>query len=355
MRSITASALFALLSLGCATSRVVSSPVSYTNTKRAPAPSVVEAPAAPEVSLRSQDFAMVIKQQERLLLVIDSAPSASLSSLEPVLMSYRESEVVLKKSLTQATPAINGWLGQQVALFGEGRQRCVASVKDVYLQGNIFIDSEAYPFGQEIAVEPMTDADFAQRAWESGRVLLVAELNSTGPCEGATFGRLHAQGAPTLARADEVPPVLLQSAMEQFRLLAQYQEIQADYSEYPYPSFEGDASRSILWESYSDTAPKASLFRASNGRALLSVAVDVWGGCGDFNGSLFALFEVNQDQSLRLLASSTQGINPHELLDVQGDGAFEIIQGEQWYELINGQYQTAATLYIPWDMPVCNC
>jgi hypothetical protein len=354
MRSITASALFSLIALSCTTTKAVVSPVSYINTMTVTAPAVVEGPAI-RGPLLSQDFAMVIKQQDKMLLVLDSSPTMALSTLEPILMSRRDNEVVLKKPLEDEAPSIKGWLGQKVVLFGGGVQRCQVSVKDVYLQGNIFIDSEEYPFGQEVAVEPMTDTEFVKKAWESGRVLLVAELKDIELCEGAIFGRLLSSGRPTLTKAETPSPVLVESAMREFRLLPQYKEIQADYSEYPYPSFEGDTSRSILWESYYDTKPTASIFHAATGQDLLSVAVDVWGGCGDFNGSLFALFEVAKDQSLRLLSSSTQGINPQELLDIEGDGNFEIIQGEQWYELFNGQYQTAESLYIPWDMPTCGC
>jgi hypothetical protein len=358
MRSVTASALFSLLSLGCAAHiKPVMSPVSNTDTLL----TIVQAPSddflksLTEEKLLSQDFSMVIQQQEKMLLVLSISPEKELSTNAPQIVSKRNGEVVLKKTLEAAPSSITGWVGKEVALFGGGSPRCHAFVRDVYLQGNIFISSDEYPFGQDINEEPMSDADFAENAWESGRVLLVAELSSTGGCEGATFGRLPSLGKPVLATIEDPQITLKEKALKEFRTLSQYQEIQEEYSAYSYESFEGAPPKSELWENYYDSKPNVFLFQASNGKQLLSISSDVWMGCGDFNGSLFALFEVESDQSLHLITTSNQGINPQEVFDIQGDGTFEIIQGDEWYQLKNGQYQTVQSLYIPSDLSVCNC
>jgi hypothetical protein len=369
MRSIiTASCLF--LSVGCAAQiKPVHTSISHTTLNQAN----VTPAESKKTALVRQDFAMVTNQNDKMYLVLSSEHSDDIVSSSPVIMSYRENEVVLKERILKAPDAVAGWIGQGVSLFGSGQKRCEAQVKDVYLQGNLYIDSLEYPFGRSVVDEPMSESEFTQMAWESGRVLLVAELTNTGGCTGVSFGRLSSLGEPTLTTQKEATVSLEDQAFKAFRSLPEYKEIQADYMSGGYPSFnapslplpspvgsgEGSVNEgrdiSERWENYEGARTDVQLFETKEKKQMISASIDIWYGCGDFEARLFALWEVKPDQSLQLIATSTNGIKPQELLDFNGDGSFEIIQDNQWYQLQSNNYQTMENLYIPWDVTTCGC
>jgi hypothetical protein len=141
------------------------------------------------------------------------------------------------------------------------------------------------------------------------------------PCAGAVWARRLDRPEPmVLASAPSTDPALRRRVETSFRRLPAYQQLQREWSAKNDPSIEW------AWSDGPRGRPdvKVWLDRAGAPRAV-TVTASV-GGCSDgFTGSLAASFASGSDLALVPGTSTSEPFLPLSMLDLDGDGQFEII------------------------------
>lgn len=234
------------------------------------------------------------------------------------------------------------FLGKPLQLVGPTGPLCTAKVKGFALLHRV----DAYPesvaiwqgkdAGSDGKRRRQASATIAREAWAMGetRHLLIAELE----LGGAACGKLGAPGGPTWARAATEPTLKIrpaqvataawqQAALAQARKLPEYVRLQTEYTE------RGTEPRKAHWEAAYDDRPEVRVMERGDGTRLLSVLLAARGGCADFGGTLWAVWEVKggpgRDASYKLLLASTSSVGiPAAAVDIDGDGREELLTND---------------------------
>ena len=218
-------------------------------------------------------------------------------------------------------------LSERYILFGVGGELCRVEADDLGVLRRAGFEQSYQWREQNVGREPSPDT-----AWEleGQSELLVARVGALpAACQGALWaGTERAQPKAVFAAETGSDPVLAARALARFRELDEHAAIQGEYVEAP-P--EGTATVRPVgpWDQYEGAAPTTSLFRdRASGRRLVLISATAGQGCGDFGGSLGALFEARSGELIVRAVQQGDGA-PSAVVDADGDGNFELFTPER--------------------------
>lgn len=332
----------------------------------------VEVPSnLPErASLRGESLRLVTQMGGSPAVILEASPEESWARGEARIVYYEDGEMLTRKDVEySALPAdLFGWLTQEVKLFNGKEEVCEGSVKRLSMRGSLYISDKEYPFGRDAKEDPMTQEELTQAAWESSSVWLVAELSTTGEgCEEALFARLSELPAPAQARPEDAPESLKDLAIDRLHKLPAFAELKSDFESYSWygegattEELEAErADRISSWQQSYASSAEVNLFKATDGTTLVFASVYAGGGCGDFDGGLWALWKVVGSAStreLQLISSARDfALWPTVIVDADGNGTWELLERQSVFGITDGSYEVKESVYVPYDVEMCPC
>ena len=238
--------------------------------------------------------------------------------------------------------ALAAWAGKKVRLYGPAGPVCEATIGSLALIGRVF------PHSGEVArwhgtaddgARPLSKRQIASSAWHlaagappNGIVLAADVSYPQGDCQTALWAQLASEPEREVAAAEAAPPELAQRLLASLRKLPEYKQIQAT-SETP-----------ELWDLRGKT--ETLVMSHPSGKQLAFISTNTGEGCGGFQGSLSAVYELNGDKHMlagKPMAAPLQ--LPSGLIDA-GDGMLEILFSERLLRGATG-YDQIDALVIP--------
>jgi hypothetical protein len=174
-------------------------------------------------------------------------------------------------------------------------------------------------------------------------VHVVAEL-APNECKDIRFARLASLPTPEVFKPAKAPQELRKTVLPLMRALPAYKAVQSRFEEYK----QSASIETKRWENYYDSKPAIGTFSTAT-ETFVYASIQHNGGCGDFFGNLFALWRLNEDQSLSLIHFDESGVTPDAVLDLNGDGNFEFLHDSSWERLEDGTYKSGYYLNIPYE------
>lgn len=290
---------------------------------------VTTAGAAIEIAFA--DF-MQVEKTARQYVVLSARADEAWGSDVPVFDGIEKDSLyaAIKLARVDALPAdlrIKD-LPKDIELYGASGKLCSATTGKLFLLRRF------------IAPDGLYDADrprpgrrkVAEDVWSggSGRTLLVAEVDGqNADCSEALWARAAQRPAPSVFVSQDADAELVTRVKARVRELAGYKKDATAYRRY---IAEQDPEESALprrWEDFGGSEPHIKIWRNGD-RSMLSYDTVV-GGCGDFAGALWALFELRGDV-LELLVDSSQSSFGDDfaiegVVDFDLDGRVEVIGG----------------------------
>jgi hypothetical protein len=221
------------------------------------------------------------------------------------------------------TPEQRNFTGRTFTAYDAQGMACPAAVERLSLKAMVtphfgtvqsFSDPSEYP-DPAVAARKMAETYF-DLAGDEGRYLFG---HFAKPCPGARWA-IEGTGVtvtPKTAGEDN------HAAITALRALRQYRDIAADFGR------EHPDKKSTPWETY-DAEVTFDVFRPTEGTVLGVLGVRAGSGCGDFWGSMTAVFDVQApaQPAVRGVTDASPSV-PHLLaaVDLDGDGELEFISG----------------------------
>lgn len=212
--------------------------------------------------------------------------------------------------------ALAAWAGRPVRLHTAAGKSCDATVTGFKLMSRVIPH-----FGTRQEWEQKKRGEIADEAWNlaAGGRVLVGELSK--PCPNAVFARAASLAAPPAAMAADADAKLRQQALKALRALAPWQSTQKSY--------KSDSGGKGNWDEHEGASPAVKVFRLTPAgrpaRTFVSATATVAGSCGEFNGDLWALWELVGDKLVLRNAPGTISIVPVLAVDADGDGDPELL------------------------------
>ena len=242
-------------------------------------------------SINGENFAFVVNGS----VVIATNPDSAWMRGAPRLLSDAD-PVTTEADVHEARlpEAIKAWRDRPVRLFGEAGEVCQAVVTGFSLLGRVVphFGTRALWRGkpEEAGIiidgppeKPWSRAAIAAAAFDmaAGGQLLLGKLKpQSGNCGAALWARGAALPVPKVAAGVAAPGAIEQRALDAFRNLPAYKVIADDHRQH------GGAGH---WDQHEGAVATVRQFRAD--RTYVVVDADAGIGCGDFAGSLLAIFE----------------------------------------------------------------
>lgn len=297
----------------------------------------------------------------QLLALTDGAPRVVLAeplpegiARGPVTLASSTGIITLRRGVEPRAASAEqlAWLGRRVRLSGAVGEVCEGSVIGLAVEARVMpegvLDDEGAGDEADPGEAPRTPESLWELASTVGRVALVADVAADAPCDGALWAE-DAGRAPrvTLALRDADDETSA-AALAAFRAL---------------PTWEEAATRWIDDAAARDAAPADAIWdsvggppsvRLVEGAALVVVTKDTGGGCGEFDGSITAVFRVlrgPRGASVELVndPSTTRAFDVLGAVDLDGDGALEL--------LVPGGFRRGALLddAVTGEVPFVGC
>ena len=166
----------------------------------------------------------------------------------------------------------------------------------------------------------MKGADVALEAWDIGAKVLIGEIDRN--CQQAFWAQPAATAAPDTDGGEPADAALRARALAQLRKTAAWKEIQKSYLESdPRPA------AGTRWDDDAGTV-EVQRFRARRGGKeihLVSVNESVGGGCGEFGGDLWGLYEEQGGKLIPRNAPGKTAVKPLSVVDSDSDGNSELL------------------------------
>lgn len=262
------------------------------------------------------------------------------------LLSPGEVVVSRKAARMSALPeALRGYASQRFRFYDNEGRSCESTLGAFSVVSRVDVHfgvsqrwSGEDPDGTRHAA--YTPAEVAAEAFDMGAQVLVARLEDE--CgRGALWAQLASQRPAVGFRSSAAPAPLAAAVLQRFRALPAWRAAETAYRE------DGAAIRGRSWDAHGGQAPEVALWQApNNGRrfAVVSASTTV-GGCGEFSGSMTAVFEVTGAQTLVLQTdgSGPVYVDPDGAADLDGDGRPEFITAE-------GLFRRMGTVYRPQEI-----
>lgn len=263
-------------------------------------------------------------------LVVLGAADARIGIGPPRVVSRTGPMTVLREVAKGGLPsAIAAYEGQRVALVAESGPRCLARLGKVRLLRRVdphFGTVQAWN-GEDTGV-PATPAQIASEAWELASIgspegadtFFAANLEGVPPeCEGALLARPVDANEPLVLTKRPAASNRAARAIAAFRALPAHRQLQRE--------LETQHDGKGWWDAYEGASPEVFEWADAKGEPRLVVVHARAGtGCGSFGGSLTALFEVANEKLVLLSEkTATHDFEPLAIVDLEGDGTFEIV------------------------------
>lgn len=276
-----------------------------------------------------------------VVLAHDTEPSWSLG--EPRIVGgerdperYAPVSVERAAATAQLPERVLGLSGSHVVLFGAAGERCTAALGEPRLLRRLD------PFDYSASWNQRDDgrggapaASDAREAWDlaSDAELLVAPAEVLdGDCSDARYALPADAPRPRVFALVEAPSVdsAFDEALAAFRALPEHGRIQLELERWHADvAGAGAPAPAGNWEAGTGTEPELRAFRDAAGTELIGVHASTWGGCGDFDATLWALFR-DTGAGLELVGASRVRRFPDHLLDVGSDGYLEAFSGDDF-------------------------
>jgi len=281
-------------------------------------------------SLPLDRFAYVI-DADGSHVVLHTKPKDRWSRGIPRLI-LRDRLVIVRRAVdaTKLPPEILRWRDQKFRLFDSNGVVCEATVTGFAVIGRVvphFGTEQAWD--GEMGNQPMSKKAIAKDAWDLSKMgghVLTGELDvNKGDCAGALWAQVASLPIPVVTTAETPDKEIEKAALAAFRKLRAYKKIAGDYRE------EVEVPRASYWEKYDGAKPKVLVMRASKiNTTLVSVSANSGNGCGEFEGSLWAIWEVTGDPKKPRLILANDPANaaytvPIAAIDADGNGTLEIL------------------------------
>lgn len=208
--------------------------------------------------------------------------------------------------------------GARFVLYGASGALCTVVAGEVGVLHRADFDS-AWLWRED----PPEPGGEAERAWElgAGSALVTAKTSPVdGDCAGARYALPESSRKPRIWSAQpEIDGALARASVAALRALPEWLAIQDELV---------DSGGRGLWDELEGTAPLARLWRdGEGGGELVLVSASAGAGCGEFGGSLWALFE-RSARGLVVKRVSTGWDLPDHVLDADRDGKLELFSGD---------------------------
>ena len=235
--------------------------------------------------------------------------------------------------------AIARLAGRKLDLFDDGGKRCEATILGFRLVERSWQqERQKQAEGTRILAGQAwgaLDADAAVNSVSANRHFLVADVGEAAECRDATWARSSALPPPVVARAVPADRALRKRALDAFRRLPAWREIQARFA----------AEVKGRWDDTGEGPPSVVVMRAA-GASTGQVAVRARAGTGcdpDFDGHLNVVWEVRFDGATPVFSPRPTVIDdewavPTSAADVDGDGRPELLLHEKILRLRDGAY-----------------
>jgi molybdate transport system substrate-binding protein len=284
-----------------------------------------ELPPAPDAPSTPLSFVVEIAGA-RYAIVADQATAPGTGELTPVVGAgpVWTTELVEPK---QAPPDALAWKGKHVAVYG-GAAPCDGTL------GELVRISGARPSAETRGewdgadgTPPLTQTARARALAALAPPMLAARLDA--PCKGDWVDLDAAARAPGVAfTRDEPPPALAEADRSALRGLPEWRDAQADY-EARY-SGKGD------WIDADGGVIEERVFASPDGKTrYLAAHAHAGTGCGDFEGDVTVLWQVDERGALTRVAAHDAPF-PRAITDIDRDGSIELLTDTDVYVVANG-------------------
>jgi len=244
---------------------------------------------------------------------------------------FQEGFYYATRDASKAPPAA-AWMTRDLAVYGGDGKRCAAKVSGLELIAggtphNMDVSEWNGAGGMEA---PWSKPRQAREIYGRYSKKLIGELTIDGACEPALV--TDAKATPTVFASAPADPVRDAAATAAFRKLPAYATIQRDFVD----NYEGKGA----WVK----APRVQAF-AGNGRTIVVVSAREGNGCAEFLGELTVVFD---DKGGKLVPRAPSGyIFVEAVVDIEGDGAIELIGRPDDFETFRALYVDSAGGFAP--------
>jgi ketosteroid isomerase-like protein len=235
------------------------------------------------------------------------------------------SENVALRAVNEASlpAALRSWKGRSVRVLSESGRSCEAKVSGFLLRAEVVPHfGSVKNWHGDMGAKALRQAEIAEEVWtmaSSGGRVLVGMLEPSA-CDGA-WALDAARTPPQIAAAEPADAALSERALRALRALPEYPKIQKEFEQ----TAETPKGR---WEDYLDHKARVTAFRFSGKLALVEVMLSAGNGCGDFSGTLTALYGVRKGTQSELEYLGPGGtLPPSSAFDLDGDGSLEVLFG----------------------------
>jgi ketosteroid isomerase-like protein len=274
------------------------------------------------------------------------------SNLPPAQPEFVDFELALSPVMEeQALPENRRTLtGRELTLYGEKGELCRTKVRRLVLAARAVPHEGQRQIWSGKGEEPAPPkAVIARALFELASVAgqnLALELEPNAACKGALYARAADQPPPGTFERRTPSAAERASALAAFKALPLYAKNQK--------AFELEGNRGD-WASFEGSKPEVSVFVGPGGN-WLSVSAEAGHGCAEYRGEGFAFFRVEAGGKLELASDggNASWFLPHAVVDVNGDGAPELLGLDyRLFQGSNGTFRPALDLSAP--VFACGC
>lgn len=231
-------------------------------------------------------------------------------------------------------PEILAWQGRQLSLYSTRGYTCTATVGAFALLQNSFEDDDS--------------GDSVTREFIEGTFQLVAELEPLrGRCKAAVWARDAALPAPSLGHVARPTKSIRRHALRSYRQSPIWKKLQRKFNR---EGLKGN------WDQMFDSNPTILSMRSASEELVLVSANQA--GCGEFDGTLSLVFQVQPDGSLRELDSSEVFVaEVTASADIDGDGDLDFVGSGSYSDTLLVKQGPALSIASKTDVlvNVCGC
>jgi hypothetical protein len=304
--------------------------------------------------LEKSQFLPVIEATSASFAVLQHNPNPALFAGDPFVARLSEETLILQREVTSnlLPREISAWSKNSLTLFNAEAAICEAAIESFVVVGRVSGDT----FAEEIVeakAAPQKLPELAKQAWAAleerpDQTYLAAKLSSNNNCGGALFARSSELPRPAQAPAIKTSGSLQKEAIRNFRALGSYKAVQRAYR----AGQKTFATHSSLWDGLDGASPIVSVFHVPGASPLVWVsAASGYYGCDGAIYTLEATFSLSSSEHALTPISGGEPseplISPIGAIDIDGDGALELLTEDGLYRLHNGIYQEWVTLRTP--------
>lgn len=267
----------------------------------------------------------VIEGPDREPLVVVRVRTRAAWGRGPLRLLQREWPTVVDRAVDRrALPAdVQTDLRRTLVLSSEERVVCTARLGPPRLVRRVSADFEYSTWSGEEGGHRYSTREVADAAWElaEGTELLVAPaIKVTGDCRRAGWATRDAPAFSVEASTDQA------RLLAAFRTLPEHRALADAWTE---ASHYDDDPTAAHWDERGGGASRAFRSFGALGRRFTLVVAHAHDGCGEFTGVVWALYEQGPGGPTLLRSAHTHTFVPSALVDLDGDGAPEILGGTQ--------------------------